>query len=379
MSEETRQRALDSLGILDTPPDDRIDRVVRMAREVFGVPMVSVSLIDGDRQWRKSQVGLGGDEAPREGAFCDVTIRRPDTLIVEDAARDDRFAGNPYVVGDPHLRFYAGHPLTAPDGERVGSFCIMDTEPRHLDDHSREMLRDMALWVQSELMTARELDGAAMVQRALLPATNPVVPGYTLAARAIPAERLLGDFYDWRLLGSTLRVTVADVMGKGAGPALIAATARASLRAAPDRPLPEAVAELDRALDEDFAGTGMFVTAVHGDIDVDTGDVSIVDAGHSLAFVLKADDTWVELRSTGLPLGMGFDERRTIARARLEPGDTFLCCSDGLLDILDPADPFEHVRRVLRDRGPDGAVEEAARLAVGAHDDVTVVVVQRDR
>ncbi len=379
MGEETRQRALDALGILDTAPDERIDRVVRMAQEVFGVPMVSVSLIDRDRQWRKAQIGLGSDQTtPRESAFCDVTIRRPETLIVEDAARDVRFADNPYVVGDPHLRFYAGHPLTAPNGERIGSFCIMDTEPRRLDQHAQDLLQDMALWVQAELVSTEELEGATIVQRALLPTRTPEVPGYDLAARAVPAGLLLGDFYDWRLLPGRLRVTVADVMGKGAGPALVAATVRAALRAAPERPLVQAVAELDRALAEDFGGTGMFVTAVHGDIDLATGEISVVDAGHSLAFVLKADDTWVELRSTGLPLGMGFDEPRDVGRARLEPGDTFLCCSDGLLDILDPDDPFGHVRRVVRERGPAGAVEEAARLAaVGASDDVTVVIVQR--
>jgi len=119
--DDARQRALDRLGILDTPREERFDRVTRLAQELFGVPMVSVSFIDRDRQWRKSFIGLPGHEAPREQAFCDATIRQPGTLIVEDAALDDRFAANPFVIGDPHLRFYAGHPLQAPGGEQVGT------------------------------------------------------------------------------------------------------------------------------------------------------------------------------------------------------------------------------------------------------------------
>lgn len=378
--DDRRQRAIEALGVLDTPPDPRVDRVTRLAQELFGVPMVSVTLIDRDRQWRKSQIGLGGQEAPREGAFCDVTIRGSGTLVVEDASEDATFATNPFVVGDPHLRFYAGHPLAAPGGEQVGTLCILDTRPRQLDADQRALLRDLAQWVQSELTRDDELDRASKVQRAVLAPRPLTVPGYTLAASATPAGELMGDMYDWYVTDGRLRVTIADVMGKGAGPAILAAHVRGSLRTAPHRPLTDAVAEVDQMLDDDLGGSPVFVTAFHGEVELATGALTFVDAGHGLAFVLRADGRFDPLESTGIPLGMGLGEARTAATAELGVGDSLLVCSDGLIDVLDPDDPFGHVRRVLRNGGPEDAVVEAAQLAraSAAPDDVTVVVVRRD-
>jgi len=127
----------------------------------------------------------------------------------------------------------------------------------------------------------------------------------------------------------------------------------------------------------------MFVTAVVAELQPSTGELQVIDAGHSLAFVIRADRSWTPLRSTNLPLGMGMgvaDPREPITTT-LEAGDTFICCSDGLLDVLDEDDPFAHVDRVLAALGPDGAVQEALRLANSderATDDITVVVVRRD-
>lgn len=378
--EDESQRALERMGVLDTPPDARVDRVTRLAQEIFDVPMVSVTLLDRDRQWRKSEIGLGGNEASRDGAFCDATVRGGGTLIIEDASRDNVFASNPFVVGDPHLRFYAGHPLAAPGGEHVGTLCILDTRPRTLNDRQVELLRELAQWVQNELSREDEIDQAVLVQRAVFTAEPPSVPGYTLAASATASGQLMGDMYDWYLRDGTLRVTLADVMGKGAGAAIIAAGVRASLRTAPARSILEAVTEVDQMLEADIGGSNIFVTAVHAELDVASGLLSFVDAGHGLAFILRADGRFEALESTGVPLGMGFDERRTVAREQLGVGDSYLVCSDGLLDILDADHPFDQVYRSLRAGGPEGAVAEAARLAESksAPDDVTVVVVRRD-
>lgn len=382
VDEARRQEALDRMGILDTPPDERVDRVARLAKEMFGVPMVSVSLLDRDRQWRKSQIGLGGAEAPREDSFCDYTVRQDATVIVEDASTTPEFAENPFVLGDPHLRFYAGHPLHAPGGEPIGTLCILDTTPREFGESQGALLRDLAFWVQTELARDQELDHAEVIQRSLRPQGNPELDGYTIAASVTPRGRLSGDFYDVALLDGTLRLTLADVMGKGTGPALVAAGVRASLRTATGRSLAEAMAEADRLVEQDLGDTGMFVTAVHADVHPGAGRVELVDAGHGLAFIIRADGGWDHLRSPGLPLGMGLGtaEEREPAVATLAPGDCFVCCSDGLLDVLDPQDPFGHVERVIRDLGPEGAAREASRLAHDerASDDITVLIIRRD-
>ena len=382
--ERRRQEALEELGILDTPRDERVDRVARLAKEMFGVPMVSVSLLDRDRQWRKTEIGLGGSEAPRQDSFCDYTVSQDRTIVVEDALTTDIFADNPFVVGDPHLRFYAGHPLHAPGGEPIGTLCVLDTVPHTLSEAQRGLLRDLAFWVQSELANDAEFDHAAVIQRALRPQTHPEIPGYTIAGGAVSRGRLAGDFYDLRMHRGALRITLADAMGKGTGPALVAASVRASLRTAPDRSITEAIADADRLLEEDLADTAMFVTAVHAELQPETGELQVIDAGHSLAFILRADGSWEHLRSTSLPLGMGMGlqppEEREPRTTRLEKGDAFVCCSDGLLDVLDPDDPYAHVYRVLTTLGPDGAIREALSLASDerATDDITVVVVRRE-
>lgn len=382
--ERRRQAALDELHILDTPRDERVDRVARLAKEMFGVPMVSVSLLDHDRQWRKTEIGLGGDEAPRQDSFCDYTVRQDRTVIVEDASLTEIFADNPFVTGDPHLRFYAGHPLHAPGGEPIGTLCVLDTVPHTLSDAQRGLLRDLAFWVQSEIATDAELDHAAVIQSALRPHRHPTLPGYTIAGGVASRGRLAGDFYDLSLHEGALRITLADAMGKGTGPALVAASVRASLRTAPERSIADAIAEADRLLEEDLADTAMFVTAVHAELQPESGELQIIDAGHSLAFILREDGSWDHLRSTSLPLGMGMGleppERREPHLTRLAPGDALVCCSDGLLDVLDPDDPYGHVYRVLTTLGPDGAIREALRLAAddAATDDITVVVVRRD-
>jgi len=346
------------------------------------VPMVSVSLIDRDRQWRKSQIGLGGNEAPRQDSFCDYTVSQDRTVVVEDASTTDLFAENPFVTGDPHLRFYAAHPLHAPGGEPVGTLCVLDTEPHTFTDAQQDLLRDLAFWVQTELAQDADVDHAAVVQRALRPRAHPEIAGYTIAAGAAPRGTLAGDYYDFSRHGEALRVTLADAMGKGTGPALVAATVRASLRTAPERSLSDAVIEVDRLLEDDLADTSMFVTAVVAELRPETGELEVIDAGHSLAFVVRADGSWTPLRSTNLPLGMGMGlaDPRVPVTTRLEVGDAFICCSDGLLDVLDADDPFGHVERVLTAMGPDGAVREALRLANDerATDDITVVVVRRD-
>lgn len=127
-----RLQALRALLVLDTPPEERFDRIVRFAAEEFDVPIALVSLVDQDRQWFKAKVGLDACETSRDASFCGHAIVQDAVLVVEDALQDERFADNPLVTGPPHIRFYAGAPLQLPGGQRIGTLCLLDRQPRTL-------------------------------------------------------------------------------------------------------------------------------------------------------------------------------------------------------------------------------------------------------
>ncbi|VXC42514.1 GAF domain-containing protein [Sphingomonas sp. 8AM] len=128
--ESARLQTLRGYGILDTPNEPEFDAIINKAKAALNVPIVLMSLIDEDRQWFKARVGLNVAETPRCISFCTHAIYQSDMLIIPDAAKDERFAQNPMVTGAPYIRFYAGAPLRAPNGARVGTLCVIDTRPR---------------------------------------------------------------------------------------------------------------------------------------------------------------------------------------------------------------------------------------------------------
>jgi len=175
LAEEARVRALHALGLLDTPQEDRFDRFTRLAAAAFRVPIALVTLVDRERQWFKSRVGIDYREMPRALAFCSHAIALDDMLVVHDTLRDERFAAHPHVTDAPHIRFYAGQPLHSVDGLPLGTLCIMDTAARDFGGAERRMLGDLARLVQEELLrdvppAARPHDGKAALEHALLDA-----------------------------------------------------------------------------------------------------------------------------------------------------------------------------------------------------------------
>lgn len=150
-SEAERLQALRELEILDTPPEQRFDRYTRIAAQAFDMPMALISLVDRERQWFKSAVGISATETPREISFCGHTILGDDIFEVQNARLDPRFRDNPLVAGPPRIRFYAGAPLKAASGHRVGTLCVIDRIPRALSEDEREMLERLAEMVAGEL------------------------------------------------------------------------------------------------------------------------------------------------------------------------------------------------------------------------------------
>jgi diguanylate cyclase (GGDEF)-like protein len=143
--------AFNIINILDTTPEERFDRLTRLAKRLFGVPIAVVSLVDENRQWFKSCQGLDATETPRDISFCGHAILNDEIFLVPDASLDGRFQDNPLVTGDPNIRFYAGCPLKVPNGSKLGTLCIIDREPRDLDEDDLALMRDLARMAEQEL------------------------------------------------------------------------------------------------------------------------------------------------------------------------------------------------------------------------------------
>ncbi len=184
-NEAKRLAALIDHHILDTPPAEEFDDLVRLAAHLCGVPIAAISLIDEHRQWFKASIGLGATETPRKDAFCAHTILGHDTLVIQDVTQDSRFQHNPLVTGDPHVRFYAGAPLISEEGYALGSLCVLDTLPRTLTPEQEETLRLLARQVSSHLRAVR----AVTERESLVVAKECLVAERERADRALQAER----------------------------------------------------------------------------------------------------------------------------------------------------------------------------------------------
>ena len=144
--EDERLHTLARYEVLDTPPDDALDRLTALAARLFKVPMAMISFVDKDREWFKSRHGTDACQNSRDESFCAHALLSPGTepLVVRDATLDPRFAGNPLVTGAPGIRFYAGAPLRASNGMALGALCLIDTSPRSFSDEERATLGDLA-------------------------------------------------------------------------------------------------------------------------------------------------------------------------------------------------------------------------------------------
>ncbi len=255
-----------------------------------------------------------------------------------------------------------------------------------------EMVNELARRVRRRLKTARdqaaaateELSRAAEIQQFLLPTNFAPLPGYQTAGACIPSKAVGGDFFDWYLIDGGLAFTLGDVMGKGAGAGMIAATTRAVIRSAKNSQDP--VTALSLAADSfatDLSQTGSFSTLFHARLRAEDGSVTFSDAGHGLTLLVRADHSWVRLQSKDLPVGLMPDTTWGSFETQLGQGDMIVSFSDGVLDLYD---------------GTLSAVDEVARLAIAATsaqevvdavqlkargsanpDDVTIIAVRRDR
>jgi len=156
-NEAARLAALDSYAILDTEPEQAFDDLTLLASFICKTPIAMISLVDEDRQWFKSRVGVAISETSRDIAFCSTASLQPDIFVVPDALEDERFRDNPLVLSDPHIRFYAGAPLVNEDGFALGTLCVVDRSPRELEPEQREALKALSRLVLAQIEFRRNL------------------------------------------------------------------------------------------------------------------------------------------------------------------------------------------------------------------------------
>jgi hypothetical protein len=149
--EERRLEALYDCQLIDSDPDERFDRLTRLAREIFGTRIVLLSLVDSDRQWFKSRQGLDVCQTGRDESFCGHAILGQEIFCVFDTIKDERFSDNPLVVGAPNIRFYAGAPIRTSSGMPLGTLCLIDDKPRQMSDRELSILRQLATCIEQEI------------------------------------------------------------------------------------------------------------------------------------------------------------------------------------------------------------------------------------
>ena len=359
VDEAERLAELQALKILDTPSETRFDRIVELAARVFRVPIAYVAMIDANRQWLKSRTGLDTSETSRSISFCAHTILQDSPLVVPDARLDPRFSDSPLVVGEPYIRFYAGHPLAGPGGRNVGTLCLADRIPRTFDDADREILARLAAMAEHELgmvslirtqhevletktrlleaqrRLAHELADAAAYVKSLLPA--PLERPIRTDWQFVSSSELGGDFFSYRWLDDhRLAIYLLDVMGHGVGAALLSTSVESALRGTTLAGLtfddPAAVlGTLNRVFPME-ENDGRFFSMWYGVYDLRDRSLVYANAGHPPALLFDGAEV-LKLGATGMMVGILPDSEFPARRVLVPRTSRLYLYSDGAYEI----------------------------------------------
>lgn len=402
--EDLRLAALQSLNILDTPPEPAFERIVELARRLFGAPMVAVSLIDRDRQWFKARCGLDATETSRSVSFCTHAIREPERVfVVPDATKDALFAQNPLVTGGPKIRFYAGAVVFSPDGAPIGTLCIIDGTPRlDFGADDRRALSDLAGLASDELAlratarslerqlselesTRRRLEGAnrtlnrlnrrmeedleraSAAQKGHLPRAIMRLSTLSIASLHLPSEAMAGDMLGYEQLNADHAcVWIADVVGHGLRAALQSVTLSSLMvpelltQVSDGRALsPErALRRINRLMLRPGEEESHYLCLSYLLVPERGTRLSLIPAGMPWPLLQLPGERPRFLETGGLPLGLFDDVPQRRLELDLPVGARLLLYSDGLTDCSNSDGAQFGAERLQR------WMEEAASLSV---------------
>ncbi|MFJ8697009.1 PP2C family protein-serine/threonine phosphatase [Streptomyces roseolilacinus] len=366
---------------LDTSPGHALDKIASLAARIFGTPMASVAIVDTDHVRLIASHGPAeATEAVRLPGLSASAVLQPDPYVVTDAATDPRTADHPLICGGPGIRFYAAAPITTADGERLGTVNVLDTRPRQPTDDQLDALRDLAALVMEELdlrlsalrtvaaERARRADAerlARTLQRTLLPPALPTVPGLRAAAAYHTAspDEVGGDFYDlFPLDDGRWGLFIGDVCGKGADAAALTSLTRYTLRAAAiyDPDPCTVLRNLDTVLKgEQQGGAPRYCTALFGVLQRAADGsfvVTLAGGGHPPALALRSDGTVEPVPTIGGQLiGLLRAPRFVQTTTRLDPGESLLLYTDGLIEARTPEGDMLGQERLARRLAAAGA------------------------
>lgn len=363
--ESERLAALRSLNLLDTQPESRFDRITQLAAEYFQVPIAYVAFIDSERQWLKSRFGFCHIQTPRDMSFCQYTIHRDQPFVMPDTLKHPVGRNHPLVVGEPHVRFYAGVPLAGPGGKKIGTFCLVDLKPREFTDEQVATLTSFASLVEREINLSdiiqnqhdllqtrqkliekqkeleHELSDAARYVRLMLP---PPLNGPEIVEWQFhPSTKLGGDGLGYRRIDDDrLAFYILDVTGHGLGSALLAVTALELLRnpmAQVDFGSPSAV--IDR-LNRTFQmkdHSGKFFSVWYGVYSRSARTVTYTNAGHPPALLATRENGGIKLTKTqpgASVLGIQPEIHAPETTMPFPPTSELYLFTDGLYELFSP-------------------------------------------
>ena len=362
--------------------EQRFRKLPLLIKKLLNVENVYIRLISSEGNWIRRDLTEVVIEVRNGENICDFTLVTSGVVNVSDVDHDSRIERGIINNDLPELKSYLGQALEATEGSRMGVVCAWETKPRVFSSEELALFEDIVFWVQRVLVSAGELNRASVAQRALLPEDNISIPGYELAGFCRPHFSVGGDFYDWIETPEGADFTLADVMGKGIGSALMAATVRAAIRASSwEHGTKQVLTIASQVLEPDLIRAGAFVTLIYGQLDATLNRVKYIDAGHGLTLHVTKNGHVTRFPTSNYPLGAGPIEDWQILDIQMEPGDTLIMLSDGVLDVYGGS--LERLNEIadLAVHSPSAQamvnnLQEIARNSV-TPDDVTALFLRR--